>query len=212
MAERRWQASLAVVAAILLYVSLPEKLTIGPVWVLPVLEGSLVVPLSIVAPRRHPGESWLIRAAGIGLIALVNAANIVSLVLLISELLGSGKGHHSGILTGRTLIQASIQVWLTNVIVFALWYWEIDRGGPGRRGTSPPDFLFPQMTDPKYAQPDWYPTFLDYLYVAFTNGTAFSPTDTMPLTKQAKMLMLAQSLISLLTLALVAARAVNILA
>ena len=108
----------------------------------------------------------------------------------------------------------AIQIWLTNVIVFGLWYWELDRGGPGarcRENHREPDFLFPQMSTPAAAPPSWAPRFLDYLYVAFTNATAFSPTDTLPLTAWAKVLMAIQSLASLLTVALVAARAVNIL-
>jgi hypothetical protein len=100
------------------------------------------------------------------------------------------------------------------VIVFGLWYWELDRGGPSARHDPhhrEPDFLFPQMATPGSARPDWAPGFLDYLYVSFTNATAFSPTDTMPLTPLAKSLMAVQSAASLLTVALVAARAVNIL-
>ncbi|MBV9547646.1 MAG: hypothetical protein JOY61_25010, partial [Chloroflexi bacterium] len=109
---------------------------------------------------------------------------------------------------------SAMQIWLTNVIVFGLWYWELDRGGPSARVRADhrePDFLFPQMITPAVAPADWYPRFWDYLYVAFTNATAFSPTDTMPLTVVAKSLMTIQSIVSLLTVALVAARAVNIL-
>jgi uncharacterized membrane protein len=105
-------------------------------------------------------------------------------------------------------------IWLTNVIIFGLWYWELDRGGPGARCAPvhrEPDFLFPQMVNPGTAPKGWTPNFLDYLYVSFTNASAFSPTDTMPLTEMSKILMLVQSLASLLIVALVAARAVNIL-
>ena len=112
------------------------------------------------------------------------------------------------------LVFSAIQIWLTNVIVFGLWYWELDRGGPSARCTPEhrePDFLFPQMATPSIAPDGWFPHFVDYLYVAFTNATAFSPTDTLPLTVWAKGLMTVQSLASLLTVALVAARAVNIL-
>jgi len=115
---------------------------------------------------------------------------------------------------GHELIVSSIQIWLTNVIVFGLWYWEVDRGGPRvrcRPDHEEPDFLFPQMVTPDAARPRWTPTFLDYLYVSFTNATAFSPTDTMPLTVIAKMLMAVESVVSLVTVAVVAARAVNIL-
>ena len=105
-------------------------------------------------------------------------------------------------------------IWITNVLVFGLWYWELDRGGPVARLEAhrrQPDFLFPQMTAPDATTPDWTPTFLDYLYTSFTNATAFSPTDTMPLTAWAKLLMMVQSLASLLTVSLVISRAVNIL-
>jgi hypothetical protein len=115
---------------------------------------------------------------------------------------------------GRELIVASVGIWLTNVIVFGLWYWELDRGGPyarHREDHPEPDFLFPQMCTPGAGRPDWAPGFTDYLYVSLTNATAFSPTDTMPLTPMAKLLMGGQAIASLLTVAVVASRAVNIL-
>jgi hypothetical protein len=206
--ESRWAASAAVVAAVVLYVTLPERLTLGPVWLFPVLELALLVPLAVAVPVRHARETAAHRTASIALIAVVNAANVASLVRLVDSLLNGGMN------PGTQLIFAAMQIWLTNVIVFGLWYWELDRGGPSARckeGHREPDFLFPQMTTPAAAPPGWTPRFLDYLYVAFTNATAFSPTDTMPLTSWAKILMAVQSLASLLTVALVAARAVNIL-
>ena len=112
------------------------------------------------------------------------------------------------------LLLAGGAIWLTNVIVFGVWYWEFDRGGPVARaaGSQPyPDFVFPQMTNPELAPADWEPGFVDYLYVSFTNAMAFSPTDVMPMTRWAKLTMLTQSLISVVTLVLVVARAVNIL-
>ncbi len=208
--EHRWQAALAILVALLLYLQLPDRYIGLPRYLIPALESALLLAVLIVAPHRHglemPWQRWL----GIVLIALINAANAVSLGLLIYGLL-----YHSDA-NGRSLIIASIDIWLTNVIVFGLWYWELDRGGPGARlrgeETVPPDFLFPQMTlSAELQPPGWRPRFLDYLYVAFTNAAAFSPTDTMPLTVTAKGLMLIQSLVSLLTIALVAARAVNIL-
>jgi uncharacterized membrane protein len=206
--ETRWIASMAMLSAVLLYVALPGKFTVGPSWLLPVIELAVLVPLTIVAPKRGEAETRLHRAASVTLIGLVSAANLTSLVLLVMEILQGTKAE------GTSLVLAAIQIWVTNVIVFGLWYWELDRGGPAARSRSKrrePDFLFPQMSTPGAAPRLWYPTFLDYLYVAFTNATAFSPTDTMPLTVWAKMLMLVQSLASLLTVALVAARAVNIL-
>jgi uncharacterized membrane protein len=143
----------------------------------------------------------------VALIALITVANVVSLTELIHALLYRSVGG------GRFLVYASVPIWLTNVIVFGLWYWELDRGGPAARQQShhrQPDFLFPQMSTPGSA-PGWVPDFLDYLYTSFTNATAFSPTDTMPLTAWAKLLMMLQSLASLVTVAVVISRAVNIL-
>ena len=139
----------------------------------------------------------------------VNRANIVSVILLVHHLLAGGKNT-----SGKALVYAALAVWLTNVIVFGLWFWEVDKGGPAARSGQHeriPDFLFPQMTDQRITSSEWRPGFIDYLYVAFTNATAFSPTDTMPLTQMAKLLMTAESLVSMITVIVVAARAVNIL-
>jgi len=168
-----------VTAALLLYVTLPGRLTIGPGWVIPALEGALVIPLTLTAPYRHEEEVRLVRFASLLLIALVNLANVTSLALLVHVVLSGGQ------VSGRQLIFSGIQIWLTLILVFALWYWELDRGGPtirGRPQQREPDFLFPQMATPELHQPHWMPGFVDYLYVSFTNATAFSPTDTMPLT------------------------------
>jgi len=214
--EALWPARLAVVAAVLLYLVLPEGLTLGSAlkWGVTILEAALLIPLTVAAPRMRPEARGWVRPTVIGLIAVVNLANVLSLVLLVDALLHgkSNLGHVH--LNGPVLVLSAIEIWLTNVLIFSLWYWELDRGGPGPRGRPDhrqPDFLFPQMTTPACSPGPWAPGFVDYLYVAFTNATAFSPTDTMPLTPWAKMLMLVQSLISLLTIALVAARAVNIL-
>jgi uncharacterized membrane protein len=210
--EPRYQGELALILAIILYATLPQKLVLGPGaigrWWLPALEVSLVVPLWISEPYRNERESAIQRSLAIALIAIISIANLASLTLLIHELLF---GRH---VVGRTLILSSIQVWVTNVLVFGLWYWELDRGGPAKRKSlnhRNPDFLFPQMTTPASAPRGWHPTCIDYIYVSFTNATAFSPTDTLPLTVTAKLLMLVQSMASLVTVALVAARAVNIL-
>lgn len=207
--ESRWPASLAVVLAIALYVTLPAHLVLGPRWLIPALELALLVPLTIIAPRRTYDEAPWRRIAAIALIAIINAANVASLVFLVTFLITS-----SAKASGVQLLLSSTAIWLTNIVVFALWYWELDRGGPKHRLTASArsaDFLFPQMMTPVCASPGWMPRFVDYFYVAFTNATAFSPTDTLPLTPAAKMLMAVQSLTSLLTVALVAARAVNIL-
>jgi hypothetical protein len=207
--EPRWPASLAIVACAALNFVLPAKFTMGPAWLVAALEAAILVPLSIVAPRRVIGESRWSQLGAVALIAIANLANLVSLSLLIRQIVFNGKS-----INGPELLFSSIAIWVTNVIVFSLWYWELDRGGPDDRlrpEHEPPDFLFPQMVTPGCAVRDWTPGFIDYLYVAFTNATAFSPTDTMPLTAWAKVLMLIQAATSLITIALVAARAVNIL-
>jgi uncharacterized membrane protein len=206
--EPVWPAQLTVLVAIGLQFTLPERLTVGPSWLLPALEGVLVIGLAMATPRELEHEHTLRRRAAVGLVALVSAANIFSLVALTHYLL------HHNVSNGRELIVAGMLIWLTNFLIFALWYWEIDRGGPGRRAAGhdgPPDFLFPQMSDDRIEPIDWRPGFIDYLYVSLTNATAFSPTDTMPLTVMAKSIMGIQSIVSLVTIGLVVSRAVNIL-
>lgn len=206
--EPRWPASVAVVAALVLYALLPDRFTLGPWWLIPGVEAVLLVPLTFTWPTRHAEETMLARLVSMGLIAVLSFANIFSLLVLIHLLLTRGG------IAGTELLVRSAQIWIVNVLVFALWYWELDRGGPGERMRARhrhPDFLFPQMASPHCTPDAWAPDFVDYAYVAFTNGTAFSPTDTMPLTNWAKLLMMVQSFASLSTVALVAARAVNIL-
>jgi uncharacterized membrane protein len=207
--ESAWPARLTVIAAIALQLSLPDRLAVGTRWLLPALEVVLVVALLYATPRKLEGHNPLRRRLTIGLVALVSLANAVSLWLLAHNLL-----HHHVPSNGRELILAGMLIWLTNFLIFGLWYWEIDRGGPGRRAAGedgPPDFLFPQMNDDSVQPPGWRPQFIDYLYVSLTNATAFSPTDTMPLSPTAKSVMGVQSIISLVTIGLIVARAVNIL-
>ncbi|HEX7443969.1 MAG TPA: DUF1345 domain-containing protein [Acidimicrobiales bacterium] len=206
--EPRWPASLAILVALLLHLALPQRLVIGPKWVLPVLEGALVLPLLFTNPDRRERESNPIRIVSVLLIALISLANLVALVLLVRYLI------HGGQASGTQLIFSAMAVWLTAVIVFSLWFWELDGGGPAARhenADSNLDFLFPQQASPDVFPGRWLPTYVDYLYVSFTNSTAFSPTDTMPLTTWAKLLMMMQSGTAFITVALVAARAINIL-
>ena len=206
--EPRWPATIAIVLALLIYIRLPDRLTPGPQYLVPVLEVALLIPLVIAHPTRiRPGSKDL-RWLSLILIALVLAANAGSLILLVRYLLHGGKAN------GRQLIRAGIGIWVTQVLVFGLWYWELDRGGPlarARTDHDPPDFLFPQMENASLRVGPWWPQFWDYLYLSLTNSTAFSPTDTLSLTVRAKMIMGAQSLVSLATIAIVASRAVNIL-
>ncbi len=207
-AETPLPALATVLVAIGLQLLLPPRLTAGPKWLLPVPEGALLVGMVFATPRKLEGEHAGRRRLAVGLTALVSAANILSLALLSHELL------HHGSPNGRQLITSGALIWLTNVLIFGLWYWEADRGGPGRRAAgrdAAPDFLFPQMTDDRIQQPNWRPQFLDYLYLSLTNALALSPTDTMPLTVTAKSIMGIQSLVSLVTIGLIISRAVNIL-
>ncbi len=139
----------------------------------------------------------------------VMAINFDALAAVTRALLSGGKGP-----SGQSLLIDALNIWFTNVVIFALWFWNIDRDGPAARGLGAgekPDFLFPQMIGGGDDDPRWTPGFLDYFYVSFTNATAFSPTDTMPLSVRVKMLMALEAFVSLLTVGLVAARAVNIL-
>jgi uncharacterized membrane protein len=206
--EPVWPSLLTVLGAIALQLLLPERLTAGPSWLLPVLEGLLIIGLAVLSPRRLEGEHQQRRRLALLITAVVSIANAASLALLSHELL------HRQVANGRGLIVAGVLIWLTNVLIFTLWYWEVDRGGPGRRAAAhdgPPDFLFPQMNDDRIQPSGWRPQFVDYLYVSLTNAMALSPTDTMPLSGGAKSLMGLQALISLVTIALIVSRAVNIL-
>lgn len=214
------RASILIVAA--LQLSVINDFSLGPRWLAPLLEILLLVPLSVATAwnqgraRKASTEShWhvvtkhrrLIRRAALILTALVTIMNFGALAELVRALL-SGKSA-----TGTALLLDPLNIWATNVIAFALWFWSIDRGGPSMRGLAREracDFLFPQASasaDPK----SFSPGFVDYLFLSFTTATAFSPTDTLPLSQRAKLLMMAEASVSLLTLALVAARAVNIL-
>ncbi|MCU1462076.1 MAG: hypothetical protein JWO37_2151 [Acidimicrobiales bacterium] len=207
--EPRWPVSIAIIAAIAMQLALPKRLAFHPRYLLPALEFLLLVGLVIANPTRINRESARLRSASIMLIGVISVANVWSAARLVNGLVQS---HDTS--TAPQLMVRGGAVWMTNVIVFALWYWELDRGGPVARAMAVrplPDFLFPQMQSPELAPPDWEPAFVDYLYVSFTNATAFSPTDVLPLARWAKLTMMLQSGVSLITVALVIARAVNIL-
>jgi uncharacterized membrane protein len=188
-----------VVVAVALQLVLPDRL---------VLEVVLLGVLVAASPFRLDRESTVLRTAGLATAGLVSVANAWSAVLLVRALVG-GTAEDA-----PTLLLAGAAIWLTNVIVFALWYWELDRGGPAARAHGRrrhPDFAFAQMQSPDLAGPNWEPRFADYFYLAFTNATAFSPTDVLPLTRWAKLTMMAQSMVALVVVVLVVARAVNVL-
>jgi uncharacterized membrane protein len=197
-----------VLAAIGIQLLLPKRLVAGPAWLVPALEAALLVGLVVVTPNVIEDEHPRRRLVALVMTAFVSAANVFSLGALTHFLL------HHNVYNGRELVFSGVLIWLTNLLIFGLWYWEMDRGGPGKRATGrdrEPDFLFPQMTDDRIEPRNWRPKFIDYLYVSLTNNTAFSPTDTMPLTPMAKCIMGVQSVVSLLTIGLIVSRAVNIL-
>jgi uncharacterized membrane protein len=203
-----WPAQAAVALAIALNLGLSKEVTVGPRWVLPGVEAVLLAWLVYVAPSRATTHSRRRRRLSLVVIGLVSLTNVVTLGLLVHFLVNGGK------VDGHQLILSGALAWMTNVLLFAVWYWELDRGGPVARFLEPdrmPDFQFPQMENPHLAPEGWRPGFVDYLYTSMTNATAFSPTDTMPLTPIAKTLMGIQSLAALVTVGLVVARAVNIL-
>jgi len=218
--ESRYPAAAAVVVAVVLYTVLPSALLVGPRFVVPALEIALFVPLLVGNPRRMTRETRWLHWVSIGLVLLIALTNLVSLVLLVNELVsGSTK-------QGPALLAGAGQVWLTNVIVFALAYWELDRGGPvvrtrlPRADLPPADFRFPQDEDHdaidevavrSAAKSDWSPAFIDYFYVSTTNSSAFSPTDTMPLSHRAKLLMATESVSALMLSVIVIARGVSLL-
>jgi hypothetical protein len=219
-----WLARGAVLVIICLQLLVINDLSFGPRWLAPVLEAALLVPLSVAtawtqseARKAVEDHEWhrigerrlMIRRTALVMTGIISLMNCGSLVFLVRALVGGHAGS-----TGTTLLVDALNIWVTNVIVFALWFWSTDRGGPPTCGLvkrAEADFLFPQMSLNDRDMRGWLPGFVDYLFLAFTNATAFSPTDTMPLTPRAKLLMMAEAMISLLTIALVAARAVNIL-
>ncbi|GHF66741.1 putative membrane protein [Amycolatopsis bartoniae] len=205
--EQRWAVTLAIALAVTLQLVLPDRLAFRPHWLLPGLEIGLVVTLIGLNPVRISRDHPWLRPLSVSLIALISVANAWSAALLVVDLLAARAGEEPAPLLG-----SGGAIWLPNVIAFALWYWECDRGGPvsraqGRRPRA--DFRFPQMEDPG-GHFEWEPHFLDYFYLSFTNATAFSPTDVMPMSRWAKMVMLGQSAISLVTLAVVISRAVSL--
>jgi uncharacterized membrane protein len=207
--EHRWPVAIAIVAAIALQGLTPQQLAFDPRWFLPAVESALLLGLVAVNPYRINRESAAVRTASLALVAVATVALLWSTARLVVLLVRGDESDHPG----DVLLSGAI-IWLTNVIVFALWYWLLDRGGPAARANARrvhPDFLFAQMTLPDLVHVQWRPVFVDYLYLAFTNSTAFSPTDTMPLVHWAKLAMMVQSCVSFLIVVLVIARAVNAL-
>jgi uncharacterized membrane protein len=215
--ERRWEAAPAVLAVIVLQLvlalvsfELHWKLWKFPWWVWTVAvmpETLLLVSLAWDAARRFLERIGHRRNVALALLGVISIDTGLALVALIGSLVSGNER------SGGQLLLKGLTIWGTNVIAYGLWFWAFDRGGPVRRGQPnppSPDFQFPQMENPGLAEPGWYPRLFDYIYVSFTNSIAFSPTDAMPLTRRAKVLMLSESAVSALSILLVAARAVNI--
>lgn len=215
--ENRLPPALAVVVAVIAYALLPERLLLGPRLAIPLVELALLAAVIVTNPRRMVRQSRWSRTAATSLACLVIVANLVALGMLIAALVRPGTGAGS-------LLVAAMQVWLTNVIGFSLLFWELDRGGPvarrtlSRRELPPADWRFSQdensdavteVAAGSSEQSGWIPTYIDYLYLSLTNSSAFSPTDTMPLTTRAKALMGLEATAALLTSLLVIARAVG---
>lgn len=188
---------------------LPSEIAPQARWLFPAAAAGLTLFIVIAYRRRFRRQAGWMRVTLLTLIAAMSVVNIAEAVRLVSNLLDQG-----AIDEASRLLWGAGSLWATNVVVFALWYWMFDRGGPVERSHSPglyPDFLFPQLTSPELARPGWAPNFWDYLYTSFTNSTAFSPTDTLPMSRWAKLTMLVQSVVALGLAVLVVARAVNIL-
>lgn len=208
--ESRWLVVLTVVAVFVLLIFLPGRVRVFPLWVGCALVSALIAPmvaLSLSTDKRR----WLHieGTATVVFILITGFALLHNLQFLLSQMVrGEVK------LTGFTLLTSSIAVWAVNLLIFSLVYWRIDRGGPEARAgqaTTKPDWVFPQENVPELAPSGWCPSFIDYFFLAFCTATAFSPTDVLPLTSRAKALMMFESLLSLVTIIMVLARAINTL-
>jgi hypothetical protein len=200
---RWWPAALALLILGIAYALLSDRLTIGPPWVLLVVAAGAVAGARVL---RWRGLLLARRRLVLGALVVITAAVAVSMVFLVDILLSRS--------SGLELLRDAALLWTANILTFSLWYWEVDGGGPDHRhasGTGSTDFVFPQMAVGVDKQSRWLPEFLDYLFLAFNTSTAFSPTDTMVLARRAKVLMMCQSLLSLVSVGVFAARAINTL-
>ncbi|MFF2785590.1 hypothetical protein ACFVT6_02225 [Streptomyces sp. NPDC058049] len=210
-AESRWPMAAAVIASAVLTLLLPDDLRLGPRWALPVAEGLLLVALISGDPLRISRRSTALRAVSIALVTVLACGAIWSTVRLIDDLVHGGTETNSA----SALLLAGGSVWASTVLAFSLLYFELDSGGPAARAhhmPPTPALAFPQQLSPELNAQHWRPRYIDYLYLGFTNSTALSPTDVMPLAPWAKSVMTLQSIVSLVILGLVIARAVNVLA
>jgi uncharacterized membrane protein len=208
--ESRWPVTLTVLVAMALPFLLPEKLNLGPAWLIPLLAGLLLIAFAIGDPGRIDRRSAGLRALRIGLVALLIAQAGWSTSQLVIDLVKGGPETNDA----TVLLVTGAVIWVGNNIAFSLLYWELDCGGPAVRAHAMPkypDLAFPGELNPQVVPPDWRPVFVDYLYLSLTNALAFSPTDVMPLAHWAKLSMALQSIVSVALLGLIIARAVNVL-
>jgi hypothetical protein len=214
--ERRWQMALAVLVATGLQLATPHGGRVPGWWLFPVLELLLLPIIIAIDPGKVDDRSVQVRRLTIGLIAIMTVGTMAGVTLLAYDILSNTVLFHAPtvVLSATDLFGRGAALWVTNVIVFSLWFWELDRGGPAERAAAsgiPPSFAFPENAMPEFAAEGWSPIYPDYLYLAFTNATAFSPTDSLPVKTWAKMAMMLQSVVSLVTAILVVARAINVL-
>ena len=208
--EPRWQVIFALLAVAGIYLALPKELVVGPAWLLPVLVVALLIP-TVFAHRT--GRHSLNHVLGIVICAIITFGLIASVILLVTTIKGGKE-------PALTLLRSGGALWLTNVLVFALWYWRLDGGGPRKREAEQEfgsrSFVFPQMQIEKsergtFGIGAWRPSFVDYLFIAFTTSSTFGPTDAPVLTRWAKLLAMTQILISLTIMVLLISRAVGVL-
>ena len=208
-AEPRWPMATAVLAATILYVGMPHRGRVPGWWVFPLLQLVLLGLLIAQDPGRIDRRSATLHRLMVALLVVMTSGTVLGVAVLAYDILAAAEGITATILLGR-----GAAIWVANVIIFSLWYWQIDRGGPAERAAGspiPPSFVFPENATPELAPARWRPAYPDYLYLAYTNATAFSPTDTLPVRRWAKLTMMVQSTLSLVVAILVLARAINIL-
>lgn len=203
--EARWPAFVAMIADACVWLAMPDRFSVGSHWLVPTLILALLLPIIFTYRRGHYNVTRVLTVVANSAITL---ALIASLILLVQ-----GFPQHRD--PPGTLLRSAAALWITNLLVFALWYWKLDAGGPTgrdqRQGAVESSFLFPQMLQGGEVAQSWSPEFIDYLFLAFNTSTAFSPTDTAVLSRWAKAVMMLQAIISLSVVALLAARAVSLL-